>query len=101
MTRVTWVTVLRGTGSPRLISAPAGLLVHWPKTTDPSDPAASRAPRRQELQAELGVSRAVAEKLMRRLPLVVFENLRKVYVRRDDLVRLVERRTFQKDRETG
>jgi hypothetical protein len=38
---------------------------------------------------------------MRRLPLVVFENLRKVYVRRDDLVRLVERRTFQKDRETG
>jgi hypothetical protein len=38
---------------------------------------------------------------MRRLPLVVFENLRKVYVRRDDLVRLVEQRTFQKDRETG
>jgi hypothetical protein len=55
----------------------------------------------KRLQAELGVSRAVAEKLMRRLPLVVFENLRKVYVRRDDLVRLVERRTFQKDRETG
>jgi hypothetical protein len=55
----------------------------------------------KRLQAELGVSRAVAEKLMRRLPLVVFEDLRKVYVRRDDLVRLVERRTFQKDRETG
>jgi hypothetical protein len=55
----------------------------------------------KRLQAELGVSRAVAEKLMRRLPLVVFEDLRKVYVRRDDLVRLVEQRTFQKDRETG
>ena len=55
----------------------------------------------KRLQAELGVSRAVAEKLMRRLPLVVFENLRKVYVHRDDLVRLVEQRTFQKDRETG
>jgi hypothetical protein len=53
------------------------------------------------LRAELGVTRAVAEKLMRRLPLVVFEDVRKVYVRRDDVVRLVEQRTFQKDRDAG
>jgi hypothetical protein len=50
----------------------------------------------KKLQAELGVTRAVAEKLMRRLPLVVFEDVRKVYVRRADVVRLVERRTFRK-----
>ena len=50
------------------------------------------------LRAELGVTRAVAEKLMRRLPLVVFEDVRKVYVRRDDVVRLVEQRTFRQDR---
>jgi hypothetical protein len=51
----------------------------------------------KKLQAELGVTRAVAEKLMRRLPLVVFENVRKVYVRRDDVVRLVEKQTFRKE----
>jgi hypothetical protein len=31
---------------------------------------------------------------MRRLPLVVFEDVRKVYVRREDVARLVEERTF-------
>jgi hypothetical protein len=46
------------------------------------------------LQRELGVTRAVAEKIMRRLPLVVFEDVRKVYVRREDVARLVEERTF-------
>ena len=52
----------------------------------------------KRLQAELGVTRAVVEKLMRQLPLVVFEDVRKVYVRRDDVVRLVEQRTFRPDR---
>jgi hypothetical protein len=37
------------------------------------------------LQAELGVTRAVAEKVMRRLPVVEFPDIRKVYVRRADL----------------
>ena len=44
----------------------------------------------KKLQAELGVTRAVAEKLMRRLPLVVFEDVRKVYVRRQDVAALVD-----------
>jgi hypothetical protein len=53
----------------------------------------------KKLQAELGVTRAVAEKLMRRIPLVVFEDVRKVYVRRADVVRLVEQRTFRTQRQ--
>jgi hypothetical protein len=42
------------------------------------------------LQAELGVSRAVAEKLMRRLPVVTFEGIRKTYVRRRDVEAYVD-----------
>jgi hypothetical protein len=53
----------------------------------------------KRLQAELGVTRAVAEKLMRRLPLVVFEDVRKVYVRRLDVAALIERSTVAKDGE--
>jgi hypothetical protein len=49
------------------------------------------------LQAELGVSRASAEALMRRLPIVQIEGLRKTFVRRDDVVAYLERRTFTKD----
>jgi hypothetical protein len=49
------------------------------------------------LQAELGVSRAVAEKVMRQLEIVQFEDVRKVYVRRADVLALIERRTFGKD----
>ena len=50
----------------------------------------------KKLQAELGVTRAVAEKLMRRLPLVVFEDVRKVYVRRADVAALIEVSTVAK-----
>ena len=53
----------------------------------------------KKLQVELGVTRAVAEKLMRRLPLVVFEDVRKVYVRRPDVAALIERSTVAKDGE--
>ena len=49
------------------------------------------------LQAELGVTRAVAEKLMRQMPVVTFPDVRKVYVRRSDVLAYVERRTFAKD----
>ena len=52
----------------------------------------------KKLQAELGVTRAVAEKLMRRLPLVVFEDVRKVYVRRQDVAALIDSSTLEKDR---
>jgi hypothetical protein len=48
------------------------------------------------LMAELGVTRAVAEKLMRQLPIVTFPEIRKVFVRRSDVERLIEERTFQK-----
>jgi hypothetical protein len=51
------------------------------------------------VQTELGVTRAVAEKLMRKLPLIVFEDVRKVYVRRDDVAALVEASTVAKDRD--
>lgn len=49
------------------------------------------------LQRELGVTRAAAEALMRKLPTVTIEGLRKVYVRRDDVARYLKQRTFAKD----
>jgi hypothetical protein len=49
------------------------------------------------LRAELGVTRAAAEAIMRRLPVVEIEGLRKVYVRRDDVRRYLESRTFAKN----
>jgi len=49
------------------------------------------------LRAELGVTRAAAEALMRRLPTVEIEGLRKVYVRREDVRRYLDSRTFTKD----
>jgi hypothetical protein len=52
----------------------------------------------KRVQTELGVTRAVAEKLMRMLPLIVFEDVRKVYVRRQDVAALVEASTVAKDR---
>jgi hypothetical protein len=51
----------------------------------------------RRLMAELHVSRSVAEKLMRRLPLVVFEDVRKVYVKRSDVMALIEVSTAAKD----
>jgi hypothetical protein len=49
------------------------------------------------LRAELGVSRAAAEAIIRRLPVVQIEGLRKVYVRREDVSRYLLERTFAKD----
>jgi hypothetical protein len=49
------------------------------------------------LMAELGVTRPAAEAVMGRLPVVQFEGLRKVYVRRGDVRRLLEERTFTKN----
>jgi hypothetical protein len=51
----------------------------------------------KRLQAELGVTRAAAEAIMRRLPVVQIEDLRKVYVRRSDVVAYLEARTFRND----
>ena len=47
----------------------------------------------KHLAAELGVTRAAAEAIMRRLPVVQVEGLRKTYVRRDDVRRYLEERT--------
>jgi predicted DNA-binding protein (UPF0278 family) len=52
----------------------------------------------KHLAAELGITRAAAEAIMRRLPAVQFPDLRKVYVRRTDVVALLEASTFEKDR---
>lgn len=49
------------------------------------------------LRAELGVTRAAAEAVMRRLPVVAIEGLRKTYVRRTDVAAYLEARTFAKD----
>lgn len=46
------------------------------------------------LRLELGITRAAAETIMRQLPVVQFEDLRKTYVRRDDVERLIGERTF-------
>jgi len=43
----------------------------------------------RQLREELGVSRAAAEAIMRKLPTVQFEGLRKVFVRREDVRRYV------------
>lgn len=51
----------------------------------------------KRLQAELGVTRAVAEKVMRQLPVVTFPDIRKVYVRRADVERLLEEHTYTND----
>ena len=48
------------------------------------------------LRLELGVTRATAEAIMRRLPTVEIEGLRKVYVRRADVSRYLDTRTFAK-----
>ena len=48
------------------------------------------------LRLELGVTRAAAEALMRHVPTVQIEGLRKVYVRRSDVVAYLEARTFTK-----
>jgi hypothetical protein len=49
------------------------------------------------LRDELGVSRAAAEAIMRQVPAIVIEGLRKSYVRRADVQRYLEERTFAKD----
>jgi hypothetical protein len=51
----------------------------------------------KHLATELGVTRAAAEAIMRQVPIVQFEGLRKVYVRRGDVRRLLEDRTFTKN----
>jgi len=43
--------------------------------------------------AELGVTRAAAERVMEALPIVRLPGLRKVYVRRGDVARLLEEST--------
>jgi hypothetical protein len=50
----------------------------------------------KHLTAELGVTRAAAEAIMRQLPVVQFEGLRKTYVRRSDVAAYLEQRTFSK-----
>ncbi len=51
----------------------------------------------KKLQAELGITRAAAEAIMRQIPIVTVEGLRKTYVRREDVRRYLEQRTFAKD----
>jgi hypothetical protein len=51
----------------------------------------------RHLAAELGVTRAAAEAIIRQLPIVQVPGLRKVYVRRPDVEKLLEACTFSKD----
>jgi hypothetical protein len=50
----------------------------------------------KRLRDELGVTRAAAEAIMRRLPSVQIEGLRKSYVRRSDVAAYLDSRTFTK-----
>jgi hypothetical protein len=52
----------------------------------------------KHLATELKVTRAAAEALMRRLPVVQIEGLRKVYCRRSDVAAYLDARTFTNDR---
>jgi hypothetical protein len=47
----------------------------------------------RHLAAELGVTRGSAEAIMRKLPKVEIDGLRKVFVRRSDVERLLEAST--------
>ena len=49
------------------------------------------------LMAELGVKRATAEAIIRRLSVVQFDCVRKVYVKRADVAAYIEAMTFEKD----
>ena len=49
------------------------------------------------LRAELGVTRAAAEAIMRQLPIVQIDGLRKTYVQRSDVRSYLDARTFAKD----
>lgn len=49
------------------------------------------------LQRELAITRAAAEAIMRRLPVVQIEGLRKTYVRRSDVADYLEARTFSNE----
>ena len=51
----------------------------------------------RRLREELGVSRATAEAIMRKLPTVQLEDHRKVFVRRDHVAAYLHERTFAKD----
>ena len=52
----------------------------------------------KSLRAELGVTRAAAEAIMRRVPIVQIEGLRKTYCRRADVHAYLEARTFAKSK---
>jgi hypothetical protein len=49
------------------------------------------------IMRETGMTKAAAEAVMRQIPVVQFDGLRKVYVRRSDVHQLIEERTFGKD----
>ena len=51
----------------------------------------------KHLAGELGVTRAAAEAIMRRLPVVKIEGLRKTFVHRSDVAAYLVSRTFTKD----
>ena len=51
----------------------------------------------KRLQRELGITRAAAEKIMRALPLVQFEDLRKTFVTRASVLAYIKERTLTND----
>jgi hypothetical protein len=51
----------------------------------------------KHLAQELGVTRAAAEKIMQKLPIVQVPGLRKTYVRRWDVEALLDSCTYTKD----
>ena len=52
---------------------------------------------RKMLGEETGLKRAALDAIFRELPVTTLPNHRKVYVRRDDVMALLEQRTFRND----
>lgn len=53
---------------------------------------------RRTLAAELGVGRATVDAIFRSLPVVALPGLRKPFVRRDDVMRLLDESTYDEGR---
>lgn len=49
------------------------------------------------LQVEMGITRASAQKIIQQLPIVQLPGLRKVFVYRADVERLLAEHTYEKD----
>jgi hypothetical protein len=53
---------------------------------------------RKQIQLETGLGRAAIDAVFRQVPVVVIPGCRKVFAKREDVMALIERSTFNRDR---